>query len=107
MTAVTFVSANGAERRVLQVRPGQSFMQAAVNANLPGIDAECGGCLTCATCHVYVEEGAQALPPASADEVAMLEFVAAERRDNSRLSCQLEGAEGIEAVTVSVPVTQV
>ena len=55
MTAVTFVSATGAERRTLQVKPGQSFMQAAVDANLKGIEAECGGCLTCATCHVYVE----------------------------------------------------
>lgn len=107
MTSVTFVSADGAERRTLQVKPGQSFMQAAVDANLKGIEAECGGCLTCATCHVYVEEGGEALPPASAEEVAMLDFVAAERRENSRLSCQLQGAEGVEGVTVWLPVTQV
>lgn len=103
MTVVTFLSPQGQPLREVALAPSQSVMQAALQAGVEGIEAECGGCLTCATCHVYVEGGAEALPPAEADEEAMLAFVAAERRPNSRLSCQLHGADAIPALTVQLP----
>ena len=69
-------------------------MQAATAEGLEEILAECGGNGMCATCHVYVEPGQlAALPAMTADEDALLEGTAAERRPNSRLSCQLPATE--------------
>ena len=88
-------------------KPGQSLMQAAVAANVEAIAADCGGMLTCATCHVYVREPfASRLPPPSEDELGMLEFVAAPRQPNSRLSCQIELTPALEGLTVDLPDTQ-
>lgn len=82
-------------------------MEAAVAANVQGIAADCGGMLTCGTCHVYVREPhASLLPAAAPDELAMLEFVAAPRRPNSRLSCQIELTEALGGLTLDLPDTQ-
>lgn len=82
-------------------------MQAAVAENVRGIEADCGGLLTCATCHVYVQEPfANKLPPPSDDEIGMLEFTAAERRPNSRLSCQIELVPALDGLTVELPPQQ-
>lgn len=79
-------------------------MRGAIDNGLPGIDAECGGCLSCATCHVYVEEKFLGLlEPAGKDEQDMLEFVAAERRPGSRLSCQIAVTAKLEGLTVRMP----
>jgi 2Fe-2S ferredoxin len=92
---------------VLQGRPGDSLMQAAVAANVRGIEADCGGLVTCATCHVYVREPfAALLPTMQDDEHAMLEFTAAPRRANSRLSCQIELTPALEGLTVDLPERQ-
>jgi ferredoxin, 2Fe-2S len=108
MTSVTLLSPAGQTVAVLTLSPGTSLMEAAVQANVSGIEAECGGSLICATCHVYVAEGDQArLPPPSPDENAMLEFVAAERRPGSRLSCQLIGSNELESLTVELPERQI
>lgn len=91
----------------LEAREGQSLMQAAVAANVHGIEADCGGLLTCATCHVYVREPfASRLPPPSEDELGMLEFTAAPRRANSRLSCQIQLTPALDGLTVDLPETQ-
>ncbi|TDQ44459.1 2Fe-2S iron-sulfur cluster-binding protein [Tepidicella xavieri] len=106
MITVTLIAATGTECTV-QARPGQSLMQAAIAANAPGIEADCGGLLTCATCHVYVREPWHAqLPPPSADEDSMLDFSAAERRPNSRLSCQIALTPALDGLVVDVPPTQ-
>ena len=82
-------------------------MEAAVAANVQGIAADCGGMLTCGTCHVYVREPhASLLPAPAADELAMLEFVAALRRANSRLSCQIALTEALDGLTLDLPDTQ-
>jgi ferredoxin, 2Fe-2S len=82
-------------------------MQAAVADNVEGILADCGGMMTCGTCHVYVREPyAEALPPPTADELGMLEFVAAPRRPNSRLSCQIDLRAELDGLTVELPETQ-
>lgn len=106
MIQVHLVAADGAET-TLEVKPAGSLMQAAVARNVDGIAADCGGLLTCATCHVYVREPfAGKLPPPSPDELGMLEFTAAPRRPTSRLSCQIELAEGLDGLTVDLPPTQ-
>jgi ferredoxin, 2Fe-2S len=82
-------------------------MQAAVAADIDGIAADCGGCLTCATCHVYVDEAwlPKLLPPTPQEE-AMLELTAAERRSNSRLSCQIRLGPELDGLRVELPDTQ-
>ena len=88
----------------VQAPAGKSVMQAAVAAGIDGIAADCGGTLTCATCHVYVApEWAAQLPAPSEDELAMLDFVAAPRRETSRLSCQIVVEPGMEGFTVELP----
>jgi ferredoxin, 2Fe-2S len=82
-------------------------MEAAVAANVPGIEADCGGLMTCATCHVLVREPfAARLPPPEPDELAMLEFTASPRQSNSRLSCQIELTEALDGLTVDLPPSQ-
>jgi len=91
----------------VQVAEGTSVMRGSIDNNLPGIDAECGGCLSCATCHVYVDERFFGLlEPASADEQEMLNGVAAERRPESRLSCQIAMTSRLEGLTVRMPERQ-
>jgi 2Fe-2S ferredoxin len=82
-------------------------MLAAVRNGVSGIEGECGGCLDCATCHVYVDEAQMhALPLPDDDELELLGTVAAPRKPNSRLSCQLKPPFPIEALTVYVPEVQ-
>jgi ferredoxin, 2Fe-2S len=89
------------------VKTGQSLMEAAVAGNVDGIEADCGGLMTCATCHVLVREPfASALPPPEPDEVAMLEFTASPRQPNSRLSCQIRLTEALDGLTVDLPPSQ-
>jgi ferredoxin, 2Fe-2S len=87
--------------------PGQSLMAAASAAGVLGIAADCGGMLTCATCHVIVrEDWAERLPPPDADEVAMLAFAATEAHATSRLSCQITLTAELDGLTATLPVTQ-
>lgn len=89
MVKVVFVEPSGDEIEV-DAQEGWSLMQVAQSKGVDGIEAECGGSCACATCHCYVEGEAAAAVPAPLDgELAMLDNVAAERRPNSRLSCQI------------------
>ena len=90
--------------RDVEVSDGTSIMLAAVRNNVKGVEAECGGSLDCATCHVYVKmEDIGRLTPPSETEVDMLSAVAAERRPNSRLSCQLVMSPVLDGIEVLVP----
>ncbi|HEX2539942.1 MAG TPA: 2Fe-2S iron-sulfur cluster-binding protein [Caldimonas sp.] len=103
---VHLVDADGT-RHTLAGNVGQSLMRVATDAGLDGIKADCGGCMTCATCHVIVDAAwAGRLPPPSSDEEAMLEMTAAERQPTSRLSCQIVLAEAIEGLVAGIPDTQ-
>jgi len=94
-------------RHSLVGNPGQSLMRVATDAGLDGIKADCGGCMTCATCHVVVDAGwADRLPPPSGDEEAMLEMTAAPRRPTSRLSCQIVLSEALDGFVAGIPETQ-
>lgn len=104
----THIAADGrATDQQVKARPGSSVMQAAVDAGVGGIAADCGGSLSCGTCHVYVAEAwVDQLPVPGADEQAMLEGVAAERRPGSRLSCQLLLTAAHDGLTVELPAMQ-
>lgn len=103
---VYLTDASGATT-TLQCRTGQSLMEAAVAANVAGIEADCGGLLTCGTCHVYVREphGSAFVPP-DADESGMLDFTAAPRQANSRLSCQIKLDDSLQGLAVDLPASQ-
>lgn len=105
MPIVHFTDAEGVVRDV-EGAPGDSVMETAVRNGIPGIVAECGGSLSCATCHVFVREDClEKLPPMEDMEDEMLYGTAVDREDNSRLSCQLRLADADIAVTT--PTTQV
>ncbi|HEY0824329.1 MAG TPA: 2Fe-2S iron-sulfur cluster-binding protein [Ramlibacter sp.] len=106
MIQVHLVAADGSDT-TLEVKPSGSLMQAAVARDVEGIAADCGGMLTCATCHVYVREPfASRLPPPQAEELGMLEFTASPRQPNSRLSCQIALSEALDGLTVDLPPSQ-
>ncbi|AEG92888.1 ferrodoxin-like protein [Ramlibacter tataouinensis TTB310] len=82
-------------------------MQAAMAANIAGIEADCGGLMTCATCHVYLREPhAARLSAPGEDELGMLEFTASPRQANSRLSCQIELTDALDGLVVDLPQRQ-
>jgi len=101
MVMVNFISPSGAARAV-EAEIGRPLMQAAVNHDIPGILAECGGSCSCATCHDYVDEPGRAVAGARGDmEEAMLEF-ADDVREESRLSCQIKVTAEMEGMTVRI-----
>jgi 2Fe-2S ferredoxin len=103
---VHLIAADGT-RRTIEARIGWSLMRAAVDAGEEGIAADCGGCMTCATCHVIVDAAwIDRLPPPSADEAAMLEMTAAPRQPSSRLSCQIALDESLAGLVVQLPPNQ-
>ena len=82
-------------------------MRAAVDNGVEGIVADCGGTMSCATCHVIVPpEWATRLPPPGPDEEAMLAMTAAPREAGSRLSCQLVVSAPLHGLTLRLPATQ-
>jgi 2Fe-2S ferredoxin len=106
MARITFVQPDGSED-VVSIDGGTSVMLAAVRNGISGIDAECGGCLDCATCHVYIDEShSGVLAPPQPDELELLSSVAASRKPTSRLSCQLKLPPSITALTVHIPGAQ-
>ncbi|GAA5233276.1 2Fe-2S iron-sulfur cluster binding domain-containing protein [Verticiella sediminum] len=106
MPLIHYILKDGSTRTV-QAKAGQTVMETAIRANVRGIDAECGGSCACATCHVYVEEAFfERLPPADDMEAEMLDEVAVDREDNSRLSCQIVVTDDLDGLTVRVPQRQ-
>ncbi|HEV3104957.1 MAG TPA: 2Fe-2S iron-sulfur cluster-binding protein [Trinickia sp.] len=106
MPIITYILRDGT-RRDIDVSVGTSVMEAAIHHNVRGIDAECGGCLSCATCHVYIDASSSAdLPMADDAELELLDGVAAERRPESRLSCQIIVTPTLEGLVVRIPERQ-
>jgi 2Fe-2S ferredoxin len=103
MPRITFIEPGG-RAVTLTVRTGETLMRAAMEAGLDGIEAQCGGNCSCATCHCYVQgDWLDKLKPPSDDERLMLTNVAAEQRPNSRLSCQLVAEDSLDGLTVQFP----
>lgn len=91
-------------RLTAEVPEGQSLMQAAVSAGVPLVLGECGGNLSCATCHVVVAPGWVALAgPPNAHEDPMLDVTEAERQPASRLSCQIRMTAALDGIEMIVP----
>jgi ferredoxin, 2Fe-2S len=103
MPKIHFTSATG-ETRVIDGTVGDSVMQTAVRNGVPGIVGDCGGELSCATCHVFVDEVDVARLPAISDmEDELLEGTAEDRTSQSRLSCQIPVSEELGDVHVTTP----
>ena len=105
MTKVTYIEHNGKSHTV-EVKNGLSVMEGAVQNNIPGIDADCGGSMACATCHVYVkEEWFDKVNIKSEGEDDMLDQ-AYEPNKHSRLSCQISVTDDIDGLIVNLPEKQ-
>ncbi len=103
---VVYVGSDG-ETRVIDGAVGESVMSAAVRNGVPGIVGECGGNNSCATCHVWVRpEYAVAVGAPGDLEDDLLDLGVSDRRDCSRLGCQIELSEDLDGLTVDVPPDQ-
>ena len=90
----------------IEVQNGLTVMEGAIQNDIPGIDADCGGGMSCATCHVYVnEEWLDKLPKKEDGEEDMLDM-AFEPKPNSRLSCQLTVSDTLDGLIVDIPSKQ-
>ena len=105
MAKITFIDAGGIERAV-EAKSGSTVMETAIRHAIPGIEAECGGACSCATCHVYVDETWMPLvgKPGPMEE-DMLDF-AFEAKANSRLSCQIKMSDALDGIIVRTPAKQ-
>ena len=90
--------------KTAEVAEGVSLMEAAVANNIPDIEGACGGGLSCATCHVFVDEGwLDKVGEVEVFEDAMLDSTDVERTDASRLSCQIKMCADLDGISVTVP----
>ena len=105
MPKINFTDSSG-NKRTVEVENGLSVMEGAVQNNINEIDADCGGSMACATCHVYVnEEWLNKIPKAEDAENDMID-VAFEPKKNSRLSCQLIVSDELDGLEVNIPSKQ-
>ena len=105
MTKITYLDQQG-NSKTIEVENGLSVMEGAIQNDIPGIDADCGGSMACATCHVYVEEKwLDKLPKAEEGEIDMIDM-AFEPKKNSRLSYQLIVNEKLDGLQVTTPEKQ-
>ena len=105
MPKINFITHDNKEYTV-DVQNGLTVMEGAVQNDVPGIDADCGGGMACATCHVYVkEEWLDKLTKKEDGEEDMLDM-AFEPKKNSRLSCQLIVSDEIDGLVVNIPSKQ-
>lgn len=107
MPNVTYIESNGASH-VIDVPEGENVMRGALYNNVDGIVGECGGGLSCATCHCYVDDAwaDKVGTPTSQDEVDLLEGVSADRKPTSRLSCQIVMSADLDGLVVHLPESQ-
>ena len=105
MPKITYIEHNG-KSHIIDVSSGLSVMEGAVQNNIPGIDADCGGSMACATCHVYVkEEWFDKLPKKEDGEEDMIDM-AYKPNKYSRLSCQLTVSDELNGLIVNMPEKQ-
>ena len=105
MPKITYIDSQG-NTKTIDVEKGLSVMEGAIQNDIPGIDADCGGSMACATCHVYVEDKwLDKVPEAEEAEVDMIDM-AFEPKKNSRLSCQILITDELDGLTVTTPEKQ-
>ncbi len=105
MPKITYIDISN-NKRTIDVENGLSVMEGAVQNNIPGIDADCGGGMACATCHVYVKDDwFDRISKAEDAEQDMIDM-AFEPKKNSRLSCQIIVSEELDGLIVTTPSKQ-
>ncbi len=105
MPTVKFIEADGTEK-IVEVTEGTSLMQAALENDVVGIQGDCGGACSCATCHCYIDESfASKTGEPDPIESSMLDF-AVDPQPNSRLGCQVEVTEALSGIVVRLPASQ-
>ena len=105
MPKITYISEDN-ETNTVEVQNGLTVMEGAIQNDIPGIDADCGGGMSCATCHVYVDENwLDKLPQKEDGEEDMLDM-AFEPKKNSRLSCQIIVSDELDGLIVNTPSKQ-
>ena len=106
MTLILFIQPDGHEQAV-EATPGQSVMQAAIGAMVPGITADCGGACTCATCHGYVDDAWKDRVPSPSDgEAEMIDAGCLDVLPTSRLTCQIRVTLDLEGLVIRLPPAQ-
>ena len=106
MAKITYIENNGKSHTV-EVAEGLTVMEGAVQNNIPGIDADCGGGMACATCHVYVkDEWFDKINKKSEGEDDMIDQ-AYEPKKSSRLSCQIQVSPELDGLEVHLPEKQI
>ena len=102
MAKVTFIQFSG-EKTTVDVEPGTSVMKAAVDNLVPGIDADCGGECSCATCHVLITDAwIEKTGTFNEQEDSMLDLNP-DREPTSRLSCQIEVSDELDGLVIQLP----
>ena len=105
MVKITYIEYTN-KKHIVEVSNGMSVMEGAVQNNIPGIDADCGGSMACATCHIYVDEKwFDKLKKKEEGEEDMLDM-AYQPNKFSRLSCQLLVSEELNGLIVRMPAKQ-
>ncbi len=105
MSKITYKDFQG-NTKTIQVENGLSVMEGAIQNEIPGIDADCGGSMACATCHVYIDnKWVEKIPKAEDAEVDMIDM-AFEPKKNSRLSCQIIVSDELDGLEVTTPEKQ-
>ena len=105
MTKIIYITHDN-KNHTIDVQNGLTVMEGAVQNDIPGIDADCGGGMACATCHVYVnDEWFDKLPTKEDGEEDMLDM-AFEPKKNSRLSCQIIVSDDLDGLIVNIPPKQ-
>jgi len=105
MAKITYITHDN-QNHTIEVQNGLSVMEGAVQNDIPGIDADCGGGMACATCHVYVkEEWFDKISTKEDGEEDMLDM-AFEPKKNSRLSCQIIVSDELDGLIVNIPSKQ-
>ena len=103
MTRILFIQPDGREQSA-EGDLGQSVMQAAIGAMVPGIVADCGGACSCATCHGYVDAAwLDRVPPPSAEEADMIDAGCLDVQPTSRLTCQIRLTEDLDGLVIRLP----
>ena len=105
MPKITYIDSSG-NKKTIEVAKGLTVMEGAIQNKIPGIDADCGGGMACATCHVYVkEEWLNKLNKIEDAEQDMIDM-AYEPKKNSRLSCQIAVSDELDGLVVTTPPKQ-
>jgi 2Fe-2S ferredoxin len=105
MIRISFIRPDGAAKTI-EARGGMTLMETAVQNHIDGIEAECGGACSCATCHIYVDPAwfGRVGTPGEFEEALLAETP--ERRPTSRLSCQIKVTDQLDGLIVATPASQ-